>query len=232
MAGQHSQVTRLGYTLSRRVPLLEAAKSTLLIFSALFPIVNPLGGSPVFLALTRDYPTSARRILARHVATNSFVLLIASFLIGSHILEFFGISIPVVQVGGGLIVISNGWAMLKSKEETDRGPAVQKKVNMEDISRSAFYPGRQRTASPRPESYSRSRRFDRLGAFGREHLSLLWLRPSLSRHRWRKRDEHYPAALFFPSRLHRRANSLEWCKGLASFPACRRGLILRGGDYK
>ena len=92
--------------------------------------------------------------------------------------------------------------------------------------------GRQRTASPRPESYSRSRRFDRLGAFGREHLSLLWLRPSLSRHRWRKRDEHYPAALFFPSRLHRRANSLEWCKGLASFPACRRGLILRGGDYK
>src|SRR5438309_1227105 len=124
----------------RRNGLLETAKHILLIFSALFPIVNPLGGSPVFLALTRDYPTSARRILARHVATNSFVLLIASFLIGSHILEFFGISIPVVQVGGGLIVISNGWAMLKSKEETDRGPAVQKKVNMEDISRSAFYP--------------------------------------------------------------------------------------------
>src|SRR5438445_5505458 len=128
------------YTLVSGGPLLEFAKGTLLILSALFPIVNPLGGSPVFLALTRDYPTSARRILARHVATNSFVLLIASFLIGSHILEFFGISIPVVQVGGGLIVISNGWAMLKSKEETDRGPAVQKKVNMEDISRSAFYP--------------------------------------------------------------------------------------------
>jgi hypothetical protein len=28
--------------------LLEAAKSTLLILSALFPIVNPLGGSPIF----------------------------------------------------------------------------------------------------------------------------------------------------------------------------------------
>ena len=35
-------------------------------------------------------------------------------------LGFFGISIPVVQVGGGLIVISNGWALLKSKEEVDR----------------------------------------------------------------------------------------------------------------
>src|ERR1700674_6117619 len=120
-------------------PLLGVAKSILLILSALFPIVNPLGGSPIFLALTREYPSSARRILARQVAMNSFVLLIASFLIGSHILEFFGISIPVVQVGGGLIVISNGWAMLKSKEEVDRGSAVQKKVNLKEISRSAFY---------------------------------------------------------------------------------------------
>ena len=120
--------------------MLDVAKNILLIVSALFPIVNPLGGSPVFLLLTRDYPTRERRILARQVAMNSFVLLVASFLVGSHILDFFGISIPVVQVGGGLIVISNGWAMLKSKEEVDRGPAVQKKVNVEDISRSAFYP--------------------------------------------------------------------------------------------
>jgi len=120
--------------------VLEVAKSTLLILSALFPIVNPLGGSPVFLALTRDYPASARRILARQVAMNSFILLIASFLVGTHILGFFGISIPVVQVGGGLIVISNGWALLKSKEEVDRSREVQKKVNLKDISRSAFYP--------------------------------------------------------------------------------------------
>ncbi len=120
--------------------MLEVAKSILLILSALFPIVNPLGGSPIFFALTQDYPASARRILARRVAVNSFILLIASFLIGSHILNFFGISIPVVQVGGGLIVISNGWAMLKRKEESDRGTEVQKKVNLQDIFRNAFYP--------------------------------------------------------------------------------------------
>ncbi len=121
-------------------PLLEAAKSVLLILSALFPIVNPLGGSPVFFALTHEYPASARRILARRVAINSFVLLIASFLIGSHILHFFGISIPVVQVGGGLIVISNGWAMLKRKEDDDREGDAQKRVNLQDIFRNAFYP--------------------------------------------------------------------------------------------
>ena len=119
---------------------MEVAKSILLILTALFPIVNPLGGSPVFLTLTREYPASARRILARLVAVNSFFLLIASFVVGSHILAFFGLSIPVVQVGGGLIVITNGWAILKSKEEVDRGQEVQKKVNLQDISRSAFYP--------------------------------------------------------------------------------------------
>ena len=120
--------------------MLETAKSVLLILSALFPIVNPLGGSPVFLALTRGYPTSARRALARQVAVNSFILLIVSFLVGTHILNFFGISIPVVQVGGGLVVVSNGWAMLKQKEEPDRGRDVQKRVDLQDVFRNAFYP--------------------------------------------------------------------------------------------
>ncbi len=117
--------------------MLEAGKSILLILSALFPIVNPLGGSPIFLSLTRHYPLAARRALARQVAVNSFFLLVASFLIGTHILSF---SIPVVQVGGGLVVISNGWAMLKQKEEPDRGHEVQKKLHPKDIFRNAFYP--------------------------------------------------------------------------------------------
>lgn len=134
-------LARLRYTLSaRRNALLETAKNILLILSALFPIVNPLGGSPVFLALTRDYPRAARRALARQVAVNSFLLLIASFLVGTHILNFFGISIPVVQVGGGLVVISNGWAMLKQEQEPDRGRDVQKRVDLQDIFGNAFYP--------------------------------------------------------------------------------------------
>jgi multiple antibiotic resistance protein len=131
---------RWPYSSLGRTLVLEVAKHILLILSALFPIVNPLGGSPVFLSLTREYPASARRILARKVAMNSFILLVAAYLVGTHILGFFGISIPVVQVGGGLIVISNGWALLKSKEEADRSKAVQKKVSLKDISRSAFYP--------------------------------------------------------------------------------------------
>ena len=119
--------------------MLEVAKSILLIVSALFPIVNPIGGSPVFLSLTGDYTAPARRLLAWRVTLNSFILIVASYLVGTHILAFFGISIPVVQVGGGLIVISNGWAMLKQKDPDERGQ-IQKNMNPADILRRAFYP--------------------------------------------------------------------------------------------
>lgn len=121
--------------------MLEAAKSTLLILSALFPIVNPLGGSPIFLTMTRDYSPSERRALARRVAMNSFFLLVCSCLVGTYILTFFGISLPVVQVGGGLIVISTGWAMLnRSDDDDDHQGKVRKKVSPRDEFKTAFYP--------------------------------------------------------------------------------------------
>jgi len=119
--------------------VIQVAQSILLVVSALFPIVDPIGGSPVFLALTRDYSVQTRRLLARRIALNSFILLVASFTIGSHVLSFFGISLPVVQVGGGLIVISTGWAMLKQKDDNDRS-AVERTVNRTDVFRDAFYP--------------------------------------------------------------------------------------------
>lgn len=120
--------------------MLQAAKSILLVVSALFPIVDPIGGSPVFLSLTREYPPQTRRILARSIAINSFLLLIASFTVGSHVLSFFGISLPVVQVGGGLIVISMGWAMLEQKADYDRGAVGGRTVGCSEVQNDAFYP--------------------------------------------------------------------------------------------
>jgi multiple antibiotic resistance protein len=119
--------------------VIQAAESILLVVSALFPIVDPIGGSPIFLSLTREYTPETRRLLARRIAVNSFLLLIGSFAIGSHVLSFFGISLPVVQVGGGLIVMAAGWTMLKERDEIDRG-AVRRTVKCTDVLRDAFYP--------------------------------------------------------------------------------------------
>jgi len=119
--------------------VLQFAQSILLVASALFPIVDPIGGSPVFLSLTLNYDTKTRKLLSRRIAINSFILLVASFAIGSHVLSFFGISLPVVQVGGGMIVVAAGWALLKKKDETDRD-AVGRTVSSTDVLRDAFYP--------------------------------------------------------------------------------------------
>jgi multiple antibiotic resistance protein len=119
--------------------VLQLAQSILLVVSALFPIVDPIGGSPVFLSLTLNYDAKTRRLLARRIALNSFILLVASFAIGSHVLSFFGISLPVVQVGGGMVVIAAGWALLKKKEDNDRD-AVGRTVSGTDVLRDAFYP--------------------------------------------------------------------------------------------
>jgi multiple antibiotic resistance protein len=119
--------------------MIQVAKSILLVVSALFPIVDPIGGSPVFLLLTRDYAAETRRVLARRIALDSFILLIASFVLGAHVLSFFGISLPVVQVGGGLIVISTGWAMLNQKDANDQVSA-RRTVTCADALSQAFYP--------------------------------------------------------------------------------------------
>lgn len=119
--------------------MVETAKSIFLIVSALFPIVNPLGGSPIFLTLTKDYSKAVRKALAWRIAIDSFFLLVGSYLIGTHILAFFGISLPVVQVGGGLVVISTGWSMLKSGDADER-TEVHHQVDPSDIFARAFYP--------------------------------------------------------------------------------------------
>src|SRR5271156_4120507 len=119
-------------------PMQEAAKNLLLVLVTLFPIVDPLGGSPFFLALTREYSPEARRALSWRIAVNSFFLLVATYFVGTYVLAFFGISLPVVQVGGGLIVIATGWSLLKQRD--DEKQDVQKTVQPQDTIRRAFYP--------------------------------------------------------------------------------------------
>ncbi|HEX4750963.1 MAG TPA: MarC family protein [Bryobacteraceae bacterium] len=119
--------------------VLELLKSCLIVLSALFPIVNPIGNTPIFLSLTPGYSTEARSILSSKIALNSFWLLTVSMLVGTHILNFFGISIPVVQVGGGLVVIATGWTLLQ-REPAEARATSERKITKEDISNRAFYP--------------------------------------------------------------------------------------------
>ncbi|HKD83436.1 MAG TPA: MarC family protein [Terriglobales bacterium] len=99
--------------------MYAAVRDVLLIFAALLPIVNPLGMAPIFAEMTLGYSDAIRRTVAFRVAVNGVGLLVASLFIGSYILQFFGVSLAAVQIGGGLVVTIAGWQILNKKSWAD-----------------------------------------------------------------------------------------------------------------
>ena len=95
--------------------MTEFTNTVLLVYAGLFPIVNPVGSAPLFLGLTAGCTEAERNSLARRVAINSILLLAGSLFVGSHVLVFFGITLPVVRIAGGLVLIAFGWKLLQSR---------------------------------------------------------------------------------------------------------------------
>src|SRR5436190_17871315 len=102
---------------------MQVFESILVTLAALLPIVNPLGTAPIFLAMSADLPAHARRHLATVVARNAFVLLAAAMLFGSYVLAFFGITVPVVRIAGGLVLLSAAWRLLHDGETPAAPPS-------------------------------------------------------------------------------------------------------------
>src|SRR4051812_18055389 len=115
-------------------------EAILVTLAALLPIVNPLGSAPIFLAHSVDLPPAARRHLAWIVARNALLLLIAAMLAGSHVLAFFGISVAIVRVAGGLLVLATGWHLLHAGDQLDVPPPPVAEAWQREAARRAFYP--------------------------------------------------------------------------------------------
>jgi multiple antibiotic resistance protein len=111
--------------------------SLLLAYAGLFPIVNPVGSAPIFLGLIHRSTEKEGETLARRVAINSFLLLVGSLFLGSHVLVFFGISLPVLRIGGGLVVAAFGWKLLNSSEPSTNGDEA---TSMPSTAPDSFYP--------------------------------------------------------------------------------------------
>jgi multiple antibiotic resistance protein len=117
----------------------ETANAFLLVYMGLFPIINPIGVAPIFLGLTRHCTDQDRHLLARRVAISGFFLMLGSLVVGSHVLEFFGITLPVVRVAGGLVVTAFGWKLLQADDDgidSREVATASRPVGRED----AFYP--------------------------------------------------------------------------------------------
>ncbi len=117
-------------------------KSLVLVPLTLLPIINPLGAAPVFIQIAGSNPLVAQR-MARQIAINSWFILVVSMLVGIYVLEIFGISLPIVRLGGGLLVASSGWRLLSHTGGKDMEKDFAKQT--EELSRTeivmrSFFP--------------------------------------------------------------------------------------------
>jgi len=112
---------------------------TLTTIGALLPIVDPLGGAPIYLAMISGIDPQERPRMAKLVSMHSFLLLISSVLVGSYVLDFFGVSIPAVQIAGGSVLCAISWSLLNSPNS----PAISARPSAaqpDAFNQRAFYP--------------------------------------------------------------------------------------------
>jgi multiple antibiotic resistance protein len=95
----------------------------------------------VFLGLVGDAPARVYRDLARRIAINTTLFLSAIELVGTAILSFFGISLPVVQVSGGIVLATMGWGLLNQGEpEAKREQEELGSAKFHSLHQQVFYP--------------------------------------------------------------------------------------------
>jgi len=102
-------------------------------FLALFPIVDPFGGIPIFFTMTSSWTPRDRLRTALKTGMWVFLILVTFLFFGRFVLNFFGISLPVLKIAGGLIVANTAWGMVTSHARITAAES-QEAESKEDIS--------------------------------------------------------------------------------------------------
>ena len=119
----------------------DVVKSFLFVFATFLPIIDPFVGAMFFLSLTPGASDEIRAKITERMAIYSLIVLLVSLFAGRVILSFFGISVPVLQVGGGLVLLSSGWEALHAPTLAEaKNNASQVRKSDEALLSMAFYP--------------------------------------------------------------------------------------------
>ncbi len=113
--------------------------AAIIVFAALVPVLNPFGGAMFFLTLTNGVDSQVRGAMANRVALYSLIVLLVCLFAGNLILTFFGISIDVLRMAGGIVLFSAGWQALNAPPQDDSSHSKQPK-SARVLSSMAFYP--------------------------------------------------------------------------------------------
>jgi multiple antibiotic resistance protein len=97
----------------------------MLAFLAILPVVNPFSKPPIFITITEGWTQQERRQEAFKACAFAFLILFVSLIAGTFILEFFSISLPALQIAGGLMIARTAFQMLNPQKEHHQTPAEE-----------------------------------------------------------------------------------------------------------
>ena len=104
----------------------------LLAFLAILPVVNPFSKPPIFLSITEGWTAAERRTEAFKASIYAFIILFVSLVAGTFILKFFSISLPALQIAGGLLIARTAFQMLNPQREHHQTPAEEHEAKQRD----------------------------------------------------------------------------------------------------
>jgi len=101
---------------------------------ALLPITNPVSTAALFMSITGGRKKKERYDQALRASIYAFGILVAFLILGTLIMEFFGISIPGLRIAGGIMVISVAFSMLKADTDEIEPDARKEAKRKSDVS--------------------------------------------------------------------------------------------------
>jgi multiple antibiotic resistance protein len=111
---------------------------------ALFPVINPIGSAFIVSQYFDGLSEQERRNTVKKIAFYTFLLCTVTLFTGHWILELFGITVPIIQLAGGIMICKLGWELLSSKTDANtnaaKGSGGVSDNKLKDLSTKIFYP--------------------------------------------------------------------------------------------
>ncbi len=121
--------------------VINFGRSFLFALATMLPILNPPAVAPIFLTLTEGASAGTREQLAHRVAVNICVMLAIAMIAGNVVLDFFGISLPIIRVGGGLLVVATAWRLVSASDyDAEHAQNMAETYSLDQVRSKAFYP--------------------------------------------------------------------------------------------
>lgn len=111
-------------------------------FMALFPVLNPIGVGVIVNGFLKGVDGAERKKAVRKIVFNCLLLSLGSLVAGHFVLLMFGLAIPAIQVGGGLVLCKTAWEWLNDQggANTEISPKEVKTIDTDVFERKLFYP--------------------------------------------------------------------------------------------